>query len=259
MLRRPQAHGTARSEHGFTLVETLMAMVLGVIVTGALFAILEVSLHQSARISDRAQATQMGRTTMTKMVDELHTACIAPRFTPVQEKSGESTLIFRGGVGREAVLAKGYQHELVFTAAKGGTPGTLVDKTYQSNGGEWPNFTFPSSPTSTVKIGEYIYPTPKALKPTENEPVFKYFAYSTTTTSESGKPISTLKEVGFKTAGETLTAAQAKTVAAVQITYTAGAVDGNTALNRSVEMSNLVNFSFSVPTAETPIEASPCE
>jgi Tfp pilus assembly protein PilW len=250
MLRRTRIGG----EHGFTLVETLVAMLTGIIVTGALFAILEVSLHQSTRINDRAQATQMGRTTMTKIVDELHSACIARRFVPVQEKSGESTLIFRAGTGREAVLeAKNvYQHEIIFTAAKGSTPGTLVDKSYQGNGGEWPNFTYPSTATSTVKVGEYIYPT-------GSEPVFKYFKYSLTTPSSTGKAVSQLEEVKFKTVGETLTAAQASTVAAVQITYTAGATDGNTALNRSVEMSNLVNFSFSVPTAETPIEASPCE
>jgi Tfp pilus assembly protein PilW len=247
-------------EHGFTLVETLVTLVMGVIVTGALFAILEVTVHQSSRVNDRAQATQLGRVTMTKMVNELHSACIAPKFSPVQEKSGESALIFRAAVGSEAVLQKekAAQHEIIFTAAKGGVPGTLVDKTYAGNGGEWPNFTYAST-ASTVKIGEYIYPTPKPVPPPASEPVFKYFKYSLTTpAASSSTPVSQLEEIVLKPA-ETLTAAQAQTVAAVQITFTAGAVDGNTALNRSAEMSNLVNFSFTVPTAETPIEASPCE
>jgi Tfp pilus assembly protein PilW len=252
MLRRLRTSARGPGEHGFTLVETLVAMVTGLIVIGALFAILEVTLHQSARITDRAQATQMGRVTMTKIVNELHSACIAPKFAPVQEKSTASTLIFRSGVGREAVLEKGYQHEIIFTAAAGTTPGTLMDKTYQSNGGEWPNFTFPGTATSTVKVGEYIYQT------NSETPVFKYYKYALTTENVSGKPVNTLVDLKIKGA-EALTAAQANTVGAVQVTFTAGATDGNTALNRSVEMSNLVNFSFSVPTAETPIEAFPCE
>ncbi len=57
-------------------------MVTGIIVTGALFAVLEVSMRQTARITDIAQANQLGRTTMTHMVDELHSACIAAEQEP---------------------------------------------------------------------------------------------------------------------------------------------------------------------------------
>ena len=45
-----------RDERGFTLIEVMVAMVVGLIVIGALFAILEVSLKQNARITDRVQS-----------------------------------------------------------------------------------------------------------------------------------------------------------------------------------------------------------
>ena len=72
-------------------------MVTGVIVTGALFAILDFSVRQSSRLSGVAQATQTGRVAMTRIVDELHSSCICRRLPPVIEGSTPSKLIFVNG------------------------------------------------------------------------------------------------------------------------------------------------------------------
>ena len=85
-------------------MELVVAMAAGIVVTGALFAILDVSLHQSARITDKVQADQLGRTAMTAMTDELHSACIAPEVTPVQAESSGTELRFVTAYGKEAVL-----------------------------------------------------------------------------------------------------------------------------------------------------------
>jgi Tfp pilus assembly protein PilV len=69
---------------GFMLIETLVAIISATVVTGALFMILIVSLHQTSRITGRVQATELGRDTMTHIVDELHSACIAKEFVPIQ-------------------------------------------------------------------------------------------------------------------------------------------------------------------------------
>src|SRR5580704_16448051 len=137
MLTREHPHIAALGDNaGFTLIELLVGMLSAIVVTGALFAILIVSLHQTARISGHVQATQLGRITMARMVDELHTACIAKEFTPVQKESSENKLIFVSGFGQEAVLKKAYKHEIVFSSSES----TLVETTSASNGGEWPNF-----------------------------------------------------------------------------------------------------------------------
>ena len=97
-------------------MEVLVAMVIGIVVTGALFAILEVSLHQTSRITDRVQATQLGRTAMTKMVDELHSACLAREFAPVRANSGPKELRFATGFSEKTLVepSEAYEHRIVW-------------------------------------------------------------------------------------------------------------------------------------------------
>src|SRR6202042_149590 len=104
MLTLQTLRTVARDTHGFTLIETLVAMISGVVVTGAMFMVFIVALHQTSRLTDSAQATQLGRTAMTHVIDELRSACISHGYTPVQEKSTASELIFRNAYSEEAVI-----------------------------------------------------------------------------------------------------------------------------------------------------------
>ena len=96
----------ARDEHGFMLIEILVGLLSAVVVTGALFVILEVALHQTARIADVAQATQLGRTAMTNIVDKLHSVCLAPQFTPVESGSTEKSWCSSGRTARKPNSAR---------------------------------------------------------------------------------------------------------------------------------------------------------
>jgi Tfp pilus assembly protein PilW len=231
---------------GFTLIELLVGMLSAIVVTGALFAILIVSLHQTARISGHVQATQLGRITMARMVDELHTACIAKEFTPIQEKSNENVLIFESGYGQEAVLKKAYKHKIVFSSSES----TLVETTYASNGGEWPNFTYETTGKAT-RIGEYI-------SKSGTTPIFQYYKYAPSSSSTSA--VTTLEPLAAAEAKEEkgLSATNAKQAAAVLVTYTAGAAEAKQ-YKPTIDLSSQVTFAFSAPSAETPIVAKPCE
>jgi Tfp pilus assembly protein PilW len=247
MLTREHPHIAALGDNaGFTLIELLVGMLSAIVVTGALFAILIVSLHQTARISGHVQATQLGRITMARMVDELHTACIAKEFTPVQKESSENKLIFVSGFGQEAVLKKAYKHEIVFSSSES----TLVETTSASNGGEWPNFNWEAT-GKTARIGEYISKTGTTA-------VFQYFKYAPSSTSTGA--VTTLKPVELTKEEEAkgLSATNAKEVAAVLITYTAGAAEAKQ-YKPTIDLSSQVTFAFSAPSAETPIVAKPCE
>jgi Tfp pilus assembly protein PilW len=237
----------ARDIRGFTLIETLVAILTGVVVTGALFAILEVSLSESSRLSDRVQADRLGRTAMTRLVDELHSACLAPGFAPVLAKSTATELWFVNAYSAAAVIpySEAHEHEILWSKATE----TLTDYEYPSTAGTWPNFTFSStaSPAGGTRVASNVTQT-------GSTPIFTYYKYATASSSGETESRSTLTAL---TPPLTTTAPEA---ASVLITFTAGSPpDGDTQPSRSVELSSQVTFAFSAPASETTIEDSPCE
>lgn len=248
-MRPPQPNpAMARDERGFGLMETLVALVMSVVVAGALFAILEVSLRQTSRVTDYIQASQLGRTAMTKIVDELHSSCIAPGFAPVLEKSTPSELRFVTAFSGAAEIASAQEHRIKFEG------GVLSDSSFANNpASAWPAFTFKASSTSVTRIGEHIEQSEK------NEPIFRYYKYNTASNGgeEKGEKValSALKEIPVV---KELGSAEAKETAAVVIRFRALPTNGNGKLNRGADMNTQVVFAFSAPGAEATIKDAPC-
>jgi Tfp pilus assembly protein PilV len=268
-MLRPRSLGRAsRDEAGFTLIETLVAMVTGVIITGALFAILEVSVHQSSRLSDYAQATQLSRTTMTHIVDELHSACLSPNATPIITGSNESKLIFETGYSEKTEVPSAAtattgarKDEIIWDETKK----TLTDYTYLSTGGSWPSYTYSASatPVGGVRIGEKITRSEveNAKKEKEKVPIFKYYAYATTPSTSAVAPSSTLNETTLAGAATVpgLTSTEAEKVASVLISFRTAPNSGSEKLGRAADLSTQVTLAFSAPSSEATIVAAPCE
>jgi Tfp pilus assembly protein PilW len=237
-------------EAGFGLVETLVAALMGVVLAGAMGLILVVSLHQSTRLSDVIEATQLGRTTMTHVVDELHSACIAPNFEPIQEKSKGNELLFVTAYGKEAKLAGAEMHKIVWS----GENGTLIDYSVASTG-SWPEFAFGAFPAKGTTIGQHVYQVLRGGKPV---PIFQYYKYGTEATSSTTTGLSTLEPLTPEATG--LTLADAESTSAVLVSFREAPFNNNTNLSRSAEFSNQVTLSFSVPGASSNIKVeSPCE
>ena len=72
----------ARSQ-GFTLVEVLVALILGLIVAAATMAIVITSVHFSSNYGDRVDATQEGRAAMLKITQALDSSCVATSVAPI--------------------------------------------------------------------------------------------------------------------------------------------------------------------------------
>jgi len=247
-----------QDRRGFTLIETLVAMVTGLIVSGALFAILEVSLHQSTRLSDVAQSTQLGRTAMNRVVDAMHSGCIYESFAPVQVGSTKTKLILVSGYSEEtevptkATNATGI-HKDEFELNT--TNNRLIDKSYLSASEESAG-KYKWEPVKEVRLGENVKQIPVTGKESEKEPVFKYYEYATSATTSATVASNTLSEI--KEVKE-LSAEQAKKVAAVEVRFKMLPTDNNEALGRSVNLNSLVTFAFSAPDSEATIKGGPCE
>jgi prepilin-type N-terminal cleavage/methylation domain-containing protein len=215
---------------GFTLIEMLVAILAGLVVTFATFAILEISLHQSSRVIDRISANQRGRIVMEKIVSELHSSCVAVSTVPIVKGSEGKSLQMISQTGSQVSFASVAKHKISLSGT------TLTDATYNSSGGVAPNWTFPSSPTSSQTLLTGVTQTGAT-------PIFRYFKYESgaLSTTELTPP---------------LTETQAKSTAAVTIGFSVAPESANTGKGRSVEFSNTVLLRFD-PASSTGLN-TPC-
>jgi Tfp pilus assembly protein PilW len=268
-----------RDRSGFTIVETIVAMVTGVIVTGALFAILEVSTRQSSHLSNVAQATQISRNAMTKIVDELRSACLSTNFTPViSEKSPNTTtpnrLIFVNGYDEKPNKSEEPPAELPASGIRkdvieyNEATKQLIDKTYVATSNvpteKAEKYSFGATPATTTKLAENVS---RVEEGAEAKPIFEYFEYNTSSASKTGEAASTLNEKESLTPKSTseLTETGATKVASVLVRFRTAPPTKEFRQNATVEKNTFADqtsqtiFAFSAPNSETTIEAKPCE
>jgi Tfp pilus assembly protein PilW len=253
--------GRLRSERGFTLIELIVAMITGVLVIGAAFSVLEISLRQSVRQSDYAQATQHGRLAMTKVIDELHSTCLSASFTPIQKESTSTHMIVYDGYsegtefsGAATTLAGARKDELYVENGK------LSDKMALATSGTPGAFVFSAQPTTTV-LAENVAPIESGGKTESPAHYFKYFRYAPTSSTGTTTESTTLEEIK-PTNAETakgITEAEAKEVAAVQVSFKVLPSDGNETVGRAINISSQATFALSAPSSEAKVEAVPCE
>jgi type II secretory pathway pseudopilin PulG len=260
MLSRRPHTGCLRAsdERGFTLIELLVAVTMGMVVCLALFSILDFATKQEARITDVADANQLGRTAMTKLVDELHSACISAEFRPILEKSSETELWFVNAYSKEAIIEseQAFRHDIVWNEKNE----TLTDKIYASTGGSWPNFTFPlttSTPTKTVLLASKVSQSEAGGK---KLPIFQYYAYTTKGTSGGEAGLSTLSTEALKVP---LTEKTAPTAAAVLIRFNTSPSENVSKVHNggdlSASLSDQVTLAFSAPHSESTTVDGPCQ
>ncbi len=164
--------GDLGSERGTTLVELIVAMAAGIVVMAALATLIIVVIHGTARVSARVDATQRARIAVTRIIEELHSACIAPKAAPILEKSTGSTLRFIHAVGTQGsqVAPIPTKTEIKYSGE------TLTQYDYEGTG-TYPGSTYSATPTTTTLVTKVV-PIPPSTS------IFSYAGSSSGSVSE---------------------------------------------------------------------------
>lgn len=178
-MERLVAIREAGGEAGFTLVELLVTMIAGIVVLMATFGVLDLSMRQNARETDRVQTTQIGRAAMERLVQELHSSCAWATAPPVQAASNGNTLWFISQFS-SATVPSPVLHKVTLSGS------TLSDTTYAlsvpagttdttgwlNNPGNWTFANFnTSTATGYTNLIKNVYPLAPATS------LFQYYQY----------------------------------------------------------------------------------
>jgi type II secretory pathway component PulJ len=180
MLTRALHHiGHASREDGFTLPELLVSMIAGLVVVGALFTIMDVTLHQTSRTYTKLDATQRARPTMEAIENELHSACVGGNTSPIQSGSDANNLIFVTQYGTAASPVPQW-HQISYSAGAK----TLTESVYAVTGAA-PNWArgaqVGGTRTLLTNVQQQLAGTPATA-----QNVFQYFAYEPAYKDSSG-------------------------------------------------------------------------
>lgn len=157
-------------ERGTTLTELMVGVAAGMTVTFALMMVIIGTLHGTTRVSARVEGTQQARIVMTRIMEQLHSACIAPEVTPVKEKSSGTLLRFVHQTGSQVSPTP-----ILSEVSLSGD--TLSQADFASTGGTAPNWTFATSPYATRQLLTDVGPVPPSSS------IFSYYAYTNGTLS----------------------------------------------------------------------------
>lgn len=228
----------AQDERGTTLVELLVATTAGIVVVFGISIALIVTVRGSARVANHVEANQNARLTMSKVVDQLHSACIASKIAPIQGGTAGSTgtsLVFLHQAGSGVSLTP-----VKSAISLSGT--TLTQYDYAATGGAAPSWTFSTTPSSTVLLATGV----SAIS--TGAPIFRYFGFNEGAVSASpfaAAPLSATDAAKTIQVDVAFKAAPAKTISS----------DANAA----TPIQNSVVLRLTPPSFETSAENLPCQ
>jgi Tfp pilus assembly protein PilW len=130
-----------RNEDGFTLVELLVGLSISLLSMGLVATIVTAATQNQQRVAKRVDANSRIRPVLTRIVDELHSACVAPRIVPVKGAadpaggSNATRLTFLTLSGSDPTPLP-QKHVILLSG------GTVSESVSTSTSGTSPNWTF---------------------------------------------------------------------------------------------------------------------
>jgi type II secretory pathway pseudopilin PulG len=153
-----------RSEAGVTLIELIVAMVIGMGTLLAVFAVLDTSVKQSNAVAGRVNATQRARLAMDTITRQLRSqVCYSPTV-PALVSATDNSVKFHSDLSDGSRPIE--QRELIYDPTKG----TINERTWAGVGTP---LTFPTMTKNRQLIGEIT------TRPAPDAAIFRYYAYNT--------------------------------------------------------------------------------
>ncbi len=161
-----------QDERGTTLVELLVGLSMGTVVMLGLTTMVVLSMQSTTRVSTRVDSTQRARLVLTRVIDQLHSACISPKLAPVQKESSTTSIRFVHAIG--SAVSPVPTLSVISLSGE-----TLSQSDYAWKEGNPPFWTFEEkTPISTTTLMTKVKPIP-------GKPVFSYYGYSLGALSET--------------------------------------------------------------------------
>lgn len=229
--------GGLRGQDGFTLIEMMVAMVVGLIVSTATVAIVITSVHLTSNYDDRVEATQQGRTAMVAITQRLNSSCVVATVAPILAASDANDVWFYSSFGLAHPDLPTILPNRVEMSVTGNS---LVMYTSANTGsGNTPATWSFSAPAPFVLLAN--------VAQVPSTPFFQYFGYGTAgALSTTAYPLAT-------TLG-----ANAASTAEVAINFQAVPSNGWTALSRPASFSDAVVLRFSAASNASGAVNLPC-
>ena len=164
-----------------------------------------------------------------------------------------------GSTGKKSEGAR--QDTVEWEAGKG----YLLDKVELGTGAESEG-KFPVGAPTTVRLATNVSQGEvfNAKKEAEKVPIFRYYEYAGSSSTNTGAAASTLKEIPIAV-GKELGKTEAEKVASVEVRFKTGSYTKEIKVSKSEESTipsellTQTTFAFSAPNSEATIEAGPCE
>lgn len=177
MLTRARA--LLREDDGFSLMELLVALAIGSIVLTAVLTVFTNGLTNTAKVTDRVDATQRARIT-TDAISSLLQAGVCNNSTAPITNASPNSITFTGNLGGpedstvqyrirwDSATKTVYEDTYTFSGQASSTDSTLV---------------YPTTPTTTKVIGTNMQPQG------DGTTLFTYYPFDTTTGTVGADPI----------------------------------------------------------------------
>lgn len=184
-----------KGERGTTMVEVLVSTATGLVVLSTLTMVIIGSMHANARVSARVDATQQARLVVTKIMQQLHSACVAPKIAPIHPESTGTSLKFIHAPASQGTAVAPTPTLTQISLSNG----VLTQTDWAGTGGSSPaTWTYSSTPATTTLLSG-VAPIPPSSS------IFTYFASSNgsptpppqATPLEAGAPLTIQVRVAF--------------------------------------------------------------